>query len=173
MKIWTHFAALTLLATALAGCSRDDQPGTEPMQPVADAGTATTSKPLKKPLAKGVTLSFAHHLRRDRVEEVKPDVFRRRVLIEYLALDQQQAASALVSDMSAAGYKVSSERREDDGRTRVSFQKGKQKITALVRHGGKLQNPAATGAILINIPAKAPESRKSSDTVGEAAAPDR
>lgn len=163
MKIWIHFAALTLLATVLAGCSRDDQPGSEPVQPVADAGTDAANKPLKKPLAKNMALSFTYHLRRDRVEEVKPDVFRRRVMIEYLGLSQQQAANALISDMAAAGYMVNSERLEDDGRTRLSFQKGKRKITAVVRHGGKLQNPGATGAILISIPAKAPKSKKDAD----------
>ncbi len=152
MKASIHLAAL-LLVTVFAGCSRDGQSGTEPVQPAA---ATTAAKQLKKPVAKDVTLDFAYHLRRDRVEEVRPDVFRRRILMEYLGLDQQQAADALTADMAAAGYETTSERL-DDGRIRLVFQKGKQRIRALVRDGGKLQNPEAKGAILIDIPAKAPK----------------
>jgi len=157
MKARIHLAALMLLAIMLAGCSRDGQSSSESITPAAT--DAATAKQLKKPLAKGVALSFAYHLRRDRVEEVKPEVFRRRIRMEYLGMDQQQAADALAADMSAAGYEVSAERLED-GRDRLVFQKGKQKIRAFVRHGGKLQNPEAKGVILVEIPAKAPSAKK-------------
>src|SRR5690606_12880062 len=136
MKTWMRLAAVAVLATILAACSREDRPTAETVQPVADIDTAATVKALKRPLARGVDLSFDHHLRRDRVEETKSGVFRRRVLIEYLALEQQQAASTLISDMAKADYKLASERTQEDGRIRITFQKGKRKITALVRHGG-------------------------------------
>lgn len=158
MKTWIHLATLTLLATVLAGCSRDGQSGTEPVQPTA-AAEAAGAKHLKKPLAKNVTLGFAYHLRRDRVEEVKPGVFQRRIYVEYLGLDQQQAADALIADLAAAGYRSSS-KRLDDGRLQLVFQKNKHKIRATVREGGKLQNPAARGMIRIDVPAKAPKPKK-------------
>lgn len=160
MKTWIHLASLAILAAAIAACSGEEQPAADTVQPAVQEGTTATGKALKKPLAKGVDLSFAHHLRRDRVEEVKPGVFRRRVLIEYLEVEQQQAASALVSNMAEAGFKVVSERTDDKGRIRLNFQKGRRKIAATVRQGGKLQNPAATGAMLISIPAKAPKSHQ-------------
>ena len=160
MKTWIRPASLAMFALALAACSRGDQPAGDATQPVADAvidtPAASEGRTLKKPLAKGVELGFSHHVRRDRVEETKPGVFRRRVLLEYLGMQQQQAAGALIADMAEAGYDVASRRTEADGRIRLTFQKGKRKITALVRHGGKLQNSAATGAILVSIPAKAP-----------------
>lgn len=172
MNSWIRPASLAMLALALAACSREDQPSGDFSQPAADASveapTASQGKPLKKALAKGVKLGFNHHLRRDRIEETRPGVYRRRVLVEYLGLDQQQAASALIASMADGGYTVSAERTEADGRIRLTFNKGKRKITALVRHGGKLQNSAATGAILVVVPARRPES--SPDT-GAAAEP--
>lgn len=161
MNTWIRTASLAVLVIAVVACSREDQPAGDISQPAAEAvvdmPATSEGKTLKKPLAKGVNLGFNHHLRRDRVQETKPGVFRRRVLLEYLGLEQQQAASALIADMAGAGYNVASERTEADGRIRLTFQKGKRKITALVRHGGKLQNNAATGAILVSIPAKAPK----------------
>jgi len=168
MKAWTHLATLTLLAAVLAGCTRDDQSGNEPAQPVAEA---VTTKQLKKPVAKDVNLTFTYHLRRDRVEEVKPDVFQRRILMEYLKLDQQQAADAISANMISAGYQTAESSRLDDGRIRLVFQKGKQKIRVLVREGGKLQNPEAKGLIRIDVPAKAPKAKTDAAQDQDADAP--
>lgn len=168
MKAWTHLATLTLLAAVLAGCTRDDQSGNEPAQPVAEVAT---TKQLKKPVARDVSLTFTYHLRRDRVEEVKPGVFQRRILVEYVNLDQQQAANAISANMIAAGYHTAESAQLDDGRIRMIFQKGKQKIRVLVREGGKLQNPEAKGLIRIDVPAKAPKAKTDTTRDQDADAP--
>ena len=134
MNTWIRLACLAALTVTLAACAREDQPRADGAQTSAEAGaeaaSAAAAKSLKKPLAKNVDLGFRYHLRSDRVQEDKPGVFRRKVLVEYLGLDQQQAASALIADMVEGGYKVASERTNEQGRIRLTFQKGKRKITA-------------------------------------------
>ena len=164
MNTWIRLACLAALAAALTACARDEQPKTDAAQPAAeqtaDATASPDTKPLKKPLAKNGDLGFGYHLRSDKVKEEKskPGVLRRNVLVEYLGIDQQQAASALIADMAAGGFKVTSERTDKEGRIRLTFKKGKRTVTARVRHGGKLEHPSATGAILVSIPSKAPKS---------------
>ena len=164
MNTWIRLACLAALTVTLAACAREDQPRADGAQTSAEAGaeaaSAAAAKSLKKPLAKNVDLGFRYHLRSDRVQEDKPGVFRRKVLVEYLGLDQQQAASALIADMVEGGYTVASERTDEQGRIRLPFQKGKRKITARVRHGGKLEHASATGAILVSLPAKAPKAAR-------------
>jgi len=164
MKTSIHLAILALFATALLGCAREQGTTAEQAAPPADA-TATeaapveTRKQLKKPLAKNVELRFAYELQRDRTAEVKPGVYQRRVLIEYLGLDQHEAAGSVRADLTSGGYTLDTERQLEDGRTHMTFKKGEQKVTVLVRRGGELQNARASGAILIVLPAKAPKSK--------------
>ena len=162
MKISIHLAILALFATALIGCAREQGTAAEQAAPAADATAAEsapveTGKQLKKPLAKNVELRFPYELQRDRTAEGKPGVYQRRVLLEYLGLDQHEAAGAIRADLAAGGYTLDAERQLEDGRTHMTFKKGKQKVTVLVRQGGKLQNTRASGAILVVLPAKAPK----------------
>lgn len=164
MKTSIHLALLTLFAAALLGCTREQGIPSEQTPPPADATAVEAnpldaSKRLEKPLAKGVELRFSYELQRDRTAEVKPGIFQRRVLLEYLGLDQHEAAGAIRADLATGGYTLDAERQLEDGRTQMTFEKGEQKVSVLVRQGGELQNARASGAILVVLPAKAPSSK--------------
>jgi hypothetical protein len=154
MKTKFSLTALMLLIVMVAsGChdgqSNNNTPGTE------KAATAATPRQLKQPLAKGVSLSIKYELRRDSVEEVKPDVFQRRIRMEYFDLNQQQAADAITKDFAAAGYAANSKLR-DDGNIQIMFQKDKKKIRVVVSEGGTLSNAAAKGTVTVYVSTKAP-----------------
>ena len=86
MNTWSRLAGMAVLGAALIACSHQESPTAVTGQPVTGTqeapGAAARASRLEKPLAKGVRLGFSHHLRRDRIEETKPGVFRRRVLLE-------------------------------------------------------------------------------------------
>jgi hypothetical protein len=162
MKARIQLAALLLPAILLAGCSRDAQPpvaasaqsGAEP------AAARATTKHLKHALPKGIQLDFAYNLRRDRVEQTKSGAYRRKVRLEYLDIDREQALAALTADITAAGYKAGKPKQVKGDGIRVVFkQKNQPTIAATVRADGKLKHPSARGLIYLSMPAKAPTAR--------------
>src|SRR5690606_24636313 len=104
MNAKIQITALALLMSVLAGCSRDekaeDNTDTTPWTEDAEV----TPKQPESTLAEGIKLSFDHNVRQDRVREVKPGDYQRRVWVEYINLDQQQAVAAITADATTAGY---------------------------------------------------------------------
>lgn len=150
-----------LLAVALASCSRDEQAPAAPTEPAgADQSAAdadANARSLSDPLPNGMKLSFPYHLRRDGIEEVDPGVFQRRVRIEYIGLDQQEAIEAITADHVAAGYKTGKVTELDNGRVRMNFRhENEDRTTVTVLEGVSVTHASATGMIYIHIPVEAP-----------------
>ncbi len=88
---------------------------------------------------------------------MKPGKYQRRVLIEYLGMDQQQAADAVIASLLNAGFEQTDMSRLDDGRLRIGFRKNKHRIRVLVKNGGELRHAEARGLIRFDIPTKVSE----------------
>ncbi|MCD9027310.1 hypothetical protein LDO26_03660 [Luteimonas sp. BDR2-5] len=157
MKSRIQIAALMLLVLALAGCSREQATDTGAAQPEAPTNSAAADDTRKVGrLPRGTELNFPYHLVQDRVREHNPGSFYRRIRVEYLDIDEQQAIDAITAALEESGWAAGQPRRLDNGDTRINFKPEKGRpVMVRVRPGAEDKHPSANGVIVLDFPISA------------------
>lgn len=157
-------AALLVLA-ALGGCKQSQptpatqaaespapaQSEPEPLQPSPRPVAAETGDTgMEMLLQRGIEVPFAHGVNYDIKDVSKNGTPRRRILLEVLAPDFQQAATAFTDLLEAGGYTLASEEGVAGKQQKTYVREGSPTYYLLIQdvaNGPRLNDPGAVGSV--------------------------
>jgi len=164
-----RFGLFVLTVLVAVGCSRQEGAAGDSVEPESSPPSARETRPAEiasprreasadqgSGLPHGVTLTFRHEIRTEKVlrREGREDV--RRVDIEYLEGDQFSAYDQTAQALTSAGFSLRNRNTMENGYIRASFRKpGYGNVVVIVTQSMgemKARNDAAIGRVVFDLP---------------------